>query len=104
MGVDKSTAQMVIKNLVTADQYKIVANRYDIFENHILTFIDRFYHHQDLGFDLTSEIRAQIKPEFIKLATQFLNDLLKLLGEKDFKISEKEIFLVATHFANCEEV
>ncbi|WP_368486044.1 hypothetical protein [Spiroplasma sp. DGKH1] len=104
MGVDKSTAQMVVKKLMTADQYKIASNTYDIFENHILAFLHRFYHQQELEFDLTPEIRAQIKPEFIKAATEFLNDLLKLLSEKDFEISEKEIFLVATHLANWEEV
>ncbi|WP_425379661.1 hypothetical protein [Spiroplasma endosymbiont of Stenodema calcarata] len=99
--VDNKIAKIKIKMVTNNYHFNFREDKYQVFENHMLAFLERYYQQEKLSFELTDNLYQQINIDFINQAEDYLKILLKELGEvNEPKINQKEIFLVATHFAN----
>ncbi|WHQ37445.1 PRD domain-containing protein [Spiroplasma sp. SV19] len=100
--VDNNIVKTKIKALSKSYHFNFSNVKYQVFENHILSFLERYHRQEELQFELTTDLYSQININYINQAEDYLKALLKELGEiNQTPINSKEVFLVATHFANC---
>lgn len=91
----------IIKKIMGDYNLEFKETQEQVFINHVETFYERLQNHQDVGIELTDDLRNQISQDIWNQARGFATDFLEAMKKKTnnevYQVPEVELFLIATH-------